>query len=232
MSGCNKGCVIAISRNADCGDGQCLEPVLGAVDALDQQLRNLPGDPFGPAGRSMVIVAVRGVLPQLEQAYVVGTSSECDGDDTELVHLEQAWLELMAREAVAPEGPTPESTRAIWGALLALAAVPAKSLKGVLIKVRTLVRFLAESETEAPEALLLKTALEAIEFLVAKMEAARHEAAEAVDALFGAAALETIVPVEPPADMLAAGADAGAVPIDVARAVYTAMLRFGRGKAA
>lgn len=195
-----------------------------AARALDVEISALESDGPGRVWRIAVVGSVRDLLHELARAGRSADLLPADAD-SQLLRLEAAWLALMA-EAVERADEDVGAINAAWSALLAVADAPAHGLTGVLVKLRVLLRFLADTsaaEQDTPEARLLTTTLATVERLVNDVAVAEIAAAERIDDLFIGAG-KILAPLDPSPGMIEGGAQAGGVSATVARRIYDAML--------
>ncbi|MBP2233140.1 hypothetical protein J2847_006475 [Azospirillum agricola] len=218
---------------AACETTLALLPVRTLDDAarvLDVEAAALEAEGCGRIWRIAVLDSVRDLLADLVRAGR-STAVRPTAADRELLLLEREWLALLA-QVERGTGASQADADALWSALLAVADAPAQGLVGALVKLRVLVRVLADTATpESPEFRLLATTLAAVERLAAGLVAAEgvRKAAE-VDALFTAAG-HVMAPITPPPALIEdASRDTGLSALTVQR-VYSTMMRLIGGNA-
>jgi len=195
-----------------------------AARALDVEVAALEAEGPGRVWRIAVVGSVRDLLVELAS---VGRATDLlpSGADAHLLRLESAWLSLLA-ESDRDDAVGTAAVRAAWSALLAVADAPAHGLTGVLVKLRVLLRFLADTaaaDPDSPEYRLLTSTREAVERLIGPVADAETVAATRIDDLFASAG-EVLAPLDPSPNMVEAGGQAGGVSASVARRIYAAML--------
>ncbi|MCG5238383.1 hypothetical protein ACIU1J_32265 [Azospirillum doebereinerae] len=195
-----------------------------AARALDVEVAALEAEGPGRVWRIAVVGSVRDLLVELAS---VGRATALlpAGADAHLLRLESAWLSLLA-ESERDDAEGAAAVRAAWSALLAVADAPAHGLTGVLVKLRVLLRFLADTaaaDPDSPEQRLLTSTREAVERLIGPVAEAETSTATRIDDLFAAAG-EVLAPLDPSPHMIEAGAQQGGVSASVARRIYATML--------
>lgn len=168
--------------------------------------------------------AVRALIQDLQRVGRA-TTLLSTAADANLGLLDRAWRDHVA-QVEAADGEAMAETHAAWVSLQALSGAPARGLSGIVIKLRALLDLLGDTAAfagdDAPEKRLLITTLEAVDRLASVVADAERRSFADVEALFAAEAV--VMPARPPERVIAAGARAAQVPLDVARSVYDAML--------